>query len=256
MKKILSMVVILLFLGIAVAPSINSSTIEDDLVELDVEFCGLGRKHTVQLTQQEVDEVEQLFEDIEQRLSSVETRDEAKIIFNEAVVELDRYGLLGGLSIRQAQNFVVNGYSKEQGFSIFEEISHKNSLQELHNNFCCLISGVVQDGYSTGILYMIGIILMLLSVFPSPFPFLSGNPFILLLGEILSIISFTIVNFFPFAFMQQVNILSGNMTSLGLGGIMRFNQGLLNGFNGIKITRINTNQMYLFGFSLLVSYQE
>ncbi len=55
----------------------------DELVELDVEFCGLNKKHTVKLTQQEADEVELLFDDIEQRLSEVETREEAEVTMIE-----------------------------------------------------------------------------------------------------------------------------------------------------------------------------
>jgi len=37
----------------------------------------------------------------------VETRGEAEAIFKEAVVELDKYGLLGGLSVRQVQRLVT-----------------------------------------------------------------------------------------------------------------------------------------------------
>jgi len=190
------------------------------------------------------------------KLKTVKTRDEALPIYNNAIKELNTYRLLPkGMSIEQAQKLVVNGYSKGQGVSIFEEISHKNSLQEELNSFCCLVTGVAQDGTAMGILGMIGLILMLLSFFPSPFPFL-GNPLILLLGGILYTISSIIVTFSPLAIIQQISIHSGNITSVGLNGITHFNQGSLVGFNGIKVSGISTKEMYLLGFCLMVFYLE
>jgi hypothetical protein len=110
LRKGLAVAVILLFIGVAFTPSINSSVVEDKLVEFDVEFSGLGKKHTVSLTQQEADEVKQLFDEIEQRLSEIETRAEAEEIFKEAVIELDRYGFIGELSVEQAQRLVTGEY--------------------------------------------------------------------------------------------------------------------------------------------------
>ena len=110
MRQGLAVAVILLFIGVAFAPSINSSIIKDELVEFDVEFCGLGKKHTVKLTKQEAEEVELLFDEIRTKLDNVESRDEAEIIFKEAVVELDKYGLLGGLSVKQIQKLILGNY--------------------------------------------------------------------------------------------------------------------------------------------------
>ena len=70
-RKGLAVAVILLFIGVAFAPSINASVVKDELVEFDVEFCGLGKKHKVKLTQQEADEVELLFDDIKEQLDNV-----------------------------------------------------------------------------------------------------------------------------------------------------------------------------------------
>jgi hypothetical protein len=262
MKKIRVVGVILLFIGIAIAPSINTGVVtasqDDDLVEITTQVCGIKGygNSTVTLTREQYTEVEKLFDDIEVKLKTVKTRGEALPIYNNAIKELNTYGLLPkGMSIEQAQKLVTNGYSKGQRVSIFEEIFHKNSLQEEPNNICCLVAGVAQDGTAMGILGMIGLILMLLNFFPSPFPFL-GNPLILLLGGILYTISSIIVTFSPFAVMQQVSIHSGNITSVGLNGITHFNQGSLVGFNGIKVSRISTKEMYLLGFCLMVFYLE
>ena len=106
-KKGVAVAVILLFIGVALAPSINANVVKDDLVEFDVEVHGLGKKNTVKLTQQETDEVEQLLDDIRKTLDNAETKEEAIEILNDAVVELDKYDLLEGLSVNQAQSLIT-----------------------------------------------------------------------------------------------------------------------------------------------------
>ena len=260
-RKCLAVGIILLFIGVAVAPSINFNIVkastDNDLMEVTTQACGIKGygNTTVKLTREQYHDLEQYLVDFRARLNQTSTRAEAVPIFKEAVVELDEYGLLPkGMSVEQAQKLVVDGYSKRQGFSIFEEISYKNNLQEYHNKFCCLVTGVIQGGYAQGILGMIGLIFLLLSIFPSLFHV--NTVLFGLIGLLLTVLSDIIVNFFPFAIMQQVNILSGNMTLFGLGGSFHFNKGLLNGFNGIKITRIGTKEMYLLGFSLWVYYSD
>jgi len=103
MKKLLAVGVIVLFLGLAIAPSINANvsktSVDSELVEITTEICGLnGGKQTVSLSKEDAEEVEKLIDDIERRLDNVETREETVEIFNEAVVKLDKYGLLGGLT--------------------------------------------------------------------------------------------------------------------------------------------------------------
>jgi len=111
-KKGLVVTVILLFIGLAFAPSINANvsktSIDSELVEITTEICGLnGGKHTVSLSKEDADEVDRLFDSIKEKLDKVETREESEEIFKEAVVELDKYGLLGGLSVKQAQRIRI-----------------------------------------------------------------------------------------------------------------------------------------------------
>ena len=121
--SIIAVAVIVLSSFTSVVGKVSS---DNDLVELEVEFCGLGKKHTVQLTQQEADEVEQIINNFQKQINGVETREEAEIIFKDAVVELDKYGLLGGLSVKQAQNLVVGEYSyNNQKEQMFERWSNK-----------------------------------------------------------------------------------------------------------------------------------
>ena len=263
-KKGIVVGVILLFFGVAVSPGSTSILIdqepgEDEHVEYSTELCGFpGMKpQTVRLTQQQANEVELLFDNITTRLGKTTSPKEAVEIVNETIIQLATYGLLPNkINTKQLQTFLANTFTQHQEVTIFEKFSNNQSIQELHHTFCCLVTGVIHDGYAMGIVFMIGVILMLLSVFPSPFHILLGNPFILILGGLLSLLSFGFVTISPFALMQQVNILSGNMTSIGIKGITKFNQGLLNGFNGIKITRIAAKKIYLLGFSFMVSYED
>ena len=142
MKKLLVFGVIVLFLGLAIAPSINANvskaSIDSELVEITTEICGLnGGKHTVQLSKEEAEEVEQLIDNIERRLDNVETREEAVEIFNEAIVELDKYGLLGGLSVKQAQRLVTGRY---QNPGVIKHVNKKEGIFE-NANFFCLVAG-------------------------------------------------------------------------------------------------------------------
>ena len=144
MKKLLAIGVIVLFLGLAIAPSINANvskaSIDSELVEITTELCGLnGGKHTVSLSKEDADEVEKLIDDVKRRLDNVETREETVEVFNEAVVELDKYGLLGGLSVKQAQKLVTGGYQNLLVKRFVGNIFRRN--MGIFNNIFCLISG-------------------------------------------------------------------------------------------------------------------
>ena len=93
MRKLFVIGVIGLFFGLAVAPSINADVSKDDeLVEFTTEICGLGgRKHTVLLTKEEAEEIDRLFISIRDRLNATDSKEEAEVIFSEAVVELDTF---------------------------------------------------------------------------------------------------------------------------------------------------------------------
>jgi len=155
MKKLLVVGVIVLFLGLACAPSINANVSkESELVEITTEICGLGGgKHTVQLTKDEAKEVEQLIDDIERRLDEVETREEAEEIFNEAVVELDEYGLLGGLSVKQAQRLVTGRFQRYNAMRLFANVSELvDTNQNGMKNTFCLIAGLSSETVFFGLL--------------------------------------------------------------------------------------------------------
>jgi len=177
MKKLLVVGVIVLFLGVAFAPSINANisktSIDSELVEITTEVCGLnGGKQTVELTQEEAAEVEALFDSIRAQLNETETREEAEEVFKEAVVELDKYGLLGGLSIEQAQKLVTGGYQNSRVIKALEKLYGRNqdSLDD-DANVLCLIAGNTSEtiilGPSTIFRILINIPIVILITLPA-----------------------------------------------------------------------------------------
>jgi len=149
MKKLISAIVILLFIGLAFAPSINANVGKEELVEFTTEVCGLnGGKQTVKLTQQQADEVKELFDSINMRLNATKSKGEAEEIFKDAVVQLDKYGLLGGLSVKQAQKLVIGGYQNPRVIDFIDKLKQSSigSLVQITEHHSCLVGGYVIFG--------------------------------------------------------------------------------------------------------------
>jgi hypothetical protein len=108
--KCLTVVIILLFIGVTVAPSINFNVVkasnDNDLIEVTTQACGIQGygNTTAKLTRQQYQNLEQYLIEFRARLNQTTTREEAVPIFKEAVVELNKYRLLPkGMSIEQIQ---------------------------------------------------------------------------------------------------------------------------------------------------------
>ena len=150
-RKGLAVAVILLFIGVAFAIPINANvskaSVDSELVEFTTEVCGLkGGKQAVQLTKEEAEEVDRLFENVQQRLNESTSRKEAEEIFKEAIVELDKYELLGGLSVKQAQRLVRGKCWIPEVQKIIDRI-YNRFLGRFNNydNSNCLIFGRVTN---------------------------------------------------------------------------------------------------------------
>jgi hypothetical protein len=162
MKKILTSAVILLFIGVAIAPSINQSVVkashDDDLVEVTTQACGIQGygNTTVRLTKEQYQDLEQYLVEFQARLNQTTTREEAVPIFKEAVVELNKYGLLPkGMSVERAQRFIINSNQNKREINAFTRMNHY--LQTLSigsiDNACCLIAGKCYNVYFVRILF-------------------------------------------------------------------------------------------------------
>jgi hypothetical protein len=157
-KKGLVVFAILLFIGVAVAPSINFTVVkasdDNELIEVTSQVCGIQGfgNTTVKLTKEQYQNLEQYLVNFRARLNQTTTREEAVPIFKEAVVELNKYGLLPkGMSIEQAQKLVISRYVNHQGSRLLETISLRNALPQngVDNRFC-LVVGNTNNNYIFG----------------------------------------------------------------------------------------------------------
>jgi len=260
MKRLLSFGVIILFLGLACAPSINANVSkESELVEITTEICGVGGgKHTVQLTQEEAEEVEQLIDDIERRLDEVETREETVEIFNEAIEELDKYKLLGRLNIKKVQKLITGQF---QNMWIGEFLEKVNIDSPIKGNFFCLLAGNTDFTIFNGIFSTLSLALCFL--------FLGFEVFILLwMG------SYYFSNFFPLSAGHTISLgiqgtqwtypAEGWVFTIGLTGVKNWEGNIIGdirlgildefigvtGFTGLKIRNLNSNDVFYMGFAL------
>jgi len=151
-RKWLTVGIILLFVGVTIAPTINFSTVkatqDDDLVEVTTQACGIKgyRDTTVKLTREQYQNLEQYLVEFRARLNQTSTREEAVPIFKEAVVELDKYGLLPkGMSVEHIQRRVMRRYQFSQHFL---EPSYTNHVAlDVKENRNCLITGLTDNTF-------------------------------------------------------------------------------------------------------------
>ena len=161
-RKWLAIGIILLFVGVTIAPTINFNTVkaspDDDLVEVTTQACGIqGYKDTtVKLTREQYQDLEQYLVEFRARLNQTTTREEAVPIFKDAVVELDKYGLLPrGMSVEQAQNSVISGYQNQYS-SQHQKIYYKNFINQIEvNNRLCLVAGNTDDCFFYGLIFAV-----------------------------------------------------------------------------------------------------
>jgi hypothetical protein len=158
MKKLFVTGIIFLFIGVAVAPSINSSVVkasnDDDLIEVTSQTCGIQGfgNTTVKLTKEQYQNLEQYLVTFRARLNQTTTREEAVPLFKEAVAEVNTYGLLPkGMSVKQAQKLVTSRYVNHQGFRFLETSSQRNALpQNDVDNLFCLVAGNTNNNFIFG----------------------------------------------------------------------------------------------------------
>jgi hypothetical protein len=253
-RKWLAVGIILLFIGVAVAPSINQSDVkasnDNDLVEVTTQACGIKGygNTTVKLTREQYQNLEQYLVDFRARLNQTSTREEAVPIFKEAVVELDRYGLLPkGISVEQAQKLVIGVEPSEKTQECIKKFLDRNPRGN-PNNTLCLLAGNVDNAW-----------------FWSLFTFTSAAAFIFLLLlffflDYIHIIPLNTVEAIPLLipmalgiyglFLKPINLFSiidftpsarGSIYSIGFSGSYNITgqfEGNINGFTGIRIMRL------------------
>jgi hypothetical protein len=141
-RKWLAVGIILLFIGVSVAPSINQCVVKasqnDDLVEVITQACGIKGygDNTVKLTRQQTREIDRLFESLNNKLDKTTSREESVRVYNEVIIELSRNGLLPqGMTIDQAQRLVM-GWNQNYNQRI---LNRQQEIFPLCVNVFCLL---------------------------------------------------------------------------------------------------------------------
>ncbi len=149
MKKTLAIGIVLLFIGVAFAPSLYADveieSEQQELVEIPIQICGSGgiKEHTAKLYKEEANRLDTLFDDIHRRLNASESREETISIYKDAVVELDNLGLLGGYSVGDVQK-LVTGEIYENSFigKLISRLNRdKSESTEIYENSNCFVNG-------------------------------------------------------------------------------------------------------------------
>jgi hypothetical protein len=156
-KKLIAIGVIFLFIGVAVAPSINFTVVkasqDDDLVEVTTQACGITGfgDTTVKLTREKYQNLERYLVEFRERLNKTSTRAEAVPIFKEAVVELDKYGLLPkGMSVEKAQKLVIQQKQNDYLTELQKRFHNNRILLNDDENYFSLIAGATTNTWIVG----------------------------------------------------------------------------------------------------------
>ncbi len=129
---------------------------ENDYFDVTVRACGIEGfgNNTVRLTKQQYKDLETYLIGIRTRLNQTSAREKAIPIFQEAVIELNEYGLLPKrMSIQKAQELVVERPSSSKWNRFLE----KSARDNVTNIYCLTyINGIISNKMSiwtlTGIL--------------------------------------------------------------------------------------------------------
>jgi len=266
MKKIFVLGVILLFVGVTIAPTINFQVVkastDDNLVEVTTQAYGIQGygNTTVKLTREQYQDLEQYLVEFRARLNQTSTREELISLYREAIVELNDYGLLPkGMSISLAERLVIgsNLYDKLPGF--FKRISLLD-IDDIENMKCF----VYAEGIGLDEPLWFSILLNIVMIIADKL-FNLENDTVILLGLIfmflgLPFILFSKVN--PIHILSDVLLLHGDNNKLTTVSFFPFKiykgdavdrDYELFGYTGLKL--ITPEIEYYYGRTLLVINQ-
>jgi hypothetical protein len=258
-SKSLVLIIILLFIGVAVAPSINQSVVtasqDDDLVEVTTQACGIKGfgDTTVKLTREQYQNLEQYLIEFKARLNQTSTREEAIPLFKQAVIELDTYGLLPkGMNTKQAQHLVTRENHDTTPPQVVINTVRRQHSRTATNSFC-LLAGLSNN---TEMITLYQWILVLGSGLIGEFFYNFHLPLIIYLWIIILLVGTTSV-FYELDYLRPLVVWSdiyihggsGFLFTLGLGGLKTWSgsfSGKISGFTGIKILLNLRNPSHYF----------
>ena len=124
-RKILigSIIAVALLVLVSFSSTVAKISVDNELVEVTTEFCGIDglEPYTVKMSEDDFQELKEYLNEFKENLDTVESTEEAIKIYNEAIHELDNYGLLGSLSIDRAKILVTGWHQNSRVSKLFEE---------------------------------------------------------------------------------------------------------------------------------------
>jgi len=260
LSKTLVIGIILLFIGVAIQPSIATvepKSIDVEYFDVTTEFIGLEKEYTTKLTKEEIQELDTLYDSISDRLNKSLSIEVTIGIFKDAILELDRFGLLGDVGIKETEKLVLDCYQRTILMKVFERAYNREKTSVfLNENIFCLIFGITSGLFFYSYLaYLSAFLLMLFFLWWFPISY-----FIMM----FMFYFFTIRN--PFCLRRVIvfpkDLAKGKIISFGLNGVRYWNgmlKGLLGdyegegigvlGFKGLKIEVVTKPYQYFFGFA-------
>lgn len=252
MNKILVTFVAFLFIGITIYPSVQANT-NFEMVEVITEISGReGVKHVVTLTQDEVEEIKEIFYSMIEKAYVFNSIEEVTDILTDTILKLNKYGLLAGINGEEFVNFI------EKYFKLTKIIS-TNINDENFNNFLCLFIGHTDEiTLDLNIPFCLGEFIAQIAFIVEHLSFLLGRIFWIMCSMF---ILYGILK--PLRFMNYISLSETSFLSIGLLGIKKgkdINLDHIFGYTGIKITFIYENAFFppdeeSFFLGTAISYQ-
>jgi len=248
--KTLALGIIVLFIGVAIVPSINTIAYQSSNKNIvKVEFIGINhnKSYSSNMTLSEVIELKKIL-DAQGKTLSNEPLETMKYIFTKLETS--------GLMEKNDTEFLVDLYQKNLNF---EKILKSNKLMKNSNDFSNIFCYLILHTYTGSSLWEIGLIAALgvfLFIFSNKFIY---NNFILLaylslaLAFLLMIPSMIYNKISPLKFWNLIESPSPNdFYSIGLKGIVNlFNKTIVIwGFRGIRILLPDINESYYIGHAM------
>ena len=242
-----------------------SASSEKDLFEVTVEACGVKgfRPFTVSLVKPQYEMLTRYLEGLMERWNETKSQDDTVLLFQEAVGEINTYGLLPrGMSVRQAQMLVRGPAQHSKTFlghenSFVKRWSEKhpdNAYPVLKNSFCALLAVATKiPGYSPDPIIVPFGLLLVLGLFPALIVSVFGQEELATRLAELGLALWMVNPFrgFNFVIFEGYDI---EFRSLGLKGLVHetLNEsGVFWGFSGLMLSPIN-DKTYFIGVSFSI----
>ena len=143
----------ILFIGVAVAPSINQSMVKastDELVEVTTELCGFPgiKPQTVTLSKHQLNEIETAIHKFKSSFLQSRTLNEKVDVFNQIFDVFSRYGLLGNVNIEHLKMYFNQSIRTQEqlvkSIDDTKKISNKFG-DKIFENICCHVYSEAGD---------------------------------------------------------------------------------------------------------------